>query len=350
MNYITELTKEELSTILQSEGFERYRAGQIFRWFYKHLINFEKLDKTNIPVKLKQYLKENFTLHSIKVQNIIKSQDKTIKLVFKLEHNTFIETVLIPQKRVSVAMYTICISTQAGCPVRCVFCASGKKGLLRNLAASEIVEQILHALRITKSDNINKRPIQNIVIMGMGEPLLNIDNVIKALKIIHHSEGINIGWNKITLSTVGIKGKLEKLIEEKTTPNLALSLHAPNENLRKKLIPFKGIYPIDEFLNDGLKYKSITKKDVTIEYVLIENVNNSINDAKELSLLLRNYPFKVNLIPYNPVDGFKWTTPDPHKILAFENILRQNNITTTIRANMGKDINSACGQLALISK
>lgn len=349
MNCITEFTREELETKLTIIGFKRYRARQIFTWIYKHLIDFSELEKINIPIGLKQYLKGNFTVHNINVHSVLKSKDKTIKLVFKLEDNAFIETVLIPQRWKDQDVFTICISTQAGCPVRCVFCASGKNGLLRNLTVSEIVGQILCAMKITKSNSISKRPIQNIVIMGMGEPLINVENVIKSLEIIHHPEGINIGWNKITLSTVGIKGRLERLIEEQITPNLALSLHAPNEKLRKKLIPFQGTYPIDEFLNDGLKYKNITKKDVTVEYVLLDNMNNEPDYAKELSLLLRNYPFKVNLIPYNPVDGFNCTTPHHQKTLAFENILRKNNIMATVRTNMGGDINSACGQLALKS-
>lgn len=347
INYITEFTLEEFKIKLCNAGFEWYRANQIFRWFYKHLLSLDNFDKINIPRRLKQYLKINFLPYNSRIQKTLESDDGTKKLIIRLEDNNYIETVLIPQRWKNQNIYTLCISIQVGCPIRCVFCASGKNGLIRNLSTSEIVEQVLIAIKITKIGNIKTRSIQNIVIMGMGEPLVNIDNVIKALKIIHNPQGLNIGWNKITLSTIGIKGKLERLIKEKVTPNLALSLHSADDNLRRKLIPSKAIYPIPELLKDALEYKNITKKEVTIEYILLHNINDAAEDARKLASLLQNFPFKVNLIPYNLVEGFNYKTPKEQDILKFENILRQHNINTTIRKSTGNKIQAACGQLAL---
>lgn len=345
MQYLTGFTLEELKKRLYENGFESYRAAQIFIWIYKHLINLEDINKTNLPLKLKRFIKDNFLLHCIDLQNIITSSDGTKKLIFKLKDNFSIESVLIPQRWKDFNSYSLCISTQVGCSVKCIFCASGKNGLFRNLNTAEIVDQVLWALKLTKNTYIRSKTIRNIVVMGMGEPLLNIENVIKALKIIHNPKGINIGWHKITLSTVGIKGKLARLVEEKTTPNIAISLHSADESLRKKLIPFKAISSIDEVLSEALCYKKHTKKEVTVEYVLIQDINDKVSDAKRLLLLLRNYPFKVNLIPYNPVKEYEYKTPDKNQLLQFENILRRNNIKATIRKSVGDNISAACGQL-----
>jgi 23S rRNA (adenine2503-C2)-methyltransferase len=341
-------TENELAGILAKAGFEKFRAKQIFNSMYKNLTDPTSDANTTLPKPLKKFLKENFIFTKLILHTTYRSCDGTRKFAFKLNDATFIESVLIPQKG-KEDTFTLCISTQVGCPVKCIFCASGKKGLLRNLQTFEIVEQVISILKYlhTSISHPKKRKIQNIVVMGMGEPLLNFDNLSRALKILTNPNGLRWGWHKITLSTIGIKNKIKKMIEANITPNLAISLHAPNDTLRHTLIPYKAIMPINELLNEAIFYKKQTKKEVTIEYVMLQDINDTPQCAYELAALLKHKPFKVNLIPYNPIEDSTLKPSLLKTIERFSSILKSHSITTTVRQNMGQDISSACGQLAL---
>jgi 23S rRNA (adenine2503-C2)-methyltransferase len=240
---------------------------------------------------------------------------------------------------------TVCVSCQVGCPARCAFCASGKEGLMRNLTPAEIVEQVLHINHFLKEEC---ERVSHIVFMGMGEPMENYDSVVKAIEILNCVNGFNISQRRITVSTVGVVEGIKKLAnEELFKVNLALSLHAPNQNIRKKIIPYARKYPLEEVLMAVDEYSKITKRDITYEYTLLSGINDHLQNARELADLLQGKQCTVNLIPYNPVGGLNLNRPVKEKIENFRQILDDAGINTTWRYTKGKDIAAACGQLAL---
>ena len=307
-----------------------FRKKQVHRLLFHELIN--DWDKaTNLSLDLRKKLKQEFPLE-IK-SKLFKSKDKkTIKALIELEDGLQIETVLmIHGKRT-----TVCVSTQVGCSLGCLFCATGTMGLKRNLNYYEICEQVLLFKRI--------RNISNIVFMGMGEPFLNYDNTIKAIKLLNDSNGFNIGSRKISVSTSGIIPGIEKFIKEDLQVNLSISLHAPNNELRSKIMPINNKYPLDELIKIVDEYIIKTNRKVMLEYLMIKGVNDSIEYAEELYQLIKNKPlYMVNLIRYNPTG--KYSSSTSKTIKEFKEYLEKRGIFITQRYEFGKDIKGACGQL-----
>jgi 23S rRNA (adenine2503-C2)-methyltransferase len=334
---LLDLSIKDLEDQLITLNEKPFRATQIFQWIYKkNILSFDEMG--NLGFSLIENLKKTFKINSLKLIKIQESSDKqTKKYLFKLEDNYLIESVLILSKN----RKTICLSSQVGCSVKCSFCASGKKGFFRNLSLSEIIEQILFIKKDISSD------ITNIVFMGMGEPLLNLENVIKAIKIISHENYLNISQRKITISTSGIVEKINDLKKENLKINLVLSLHASNDETRKKIMPIASKYKIKDLLDSLRGYFDVTKRDISFEYILIKDFNDSRKDALELSKLLKNFQCTVNIIPYNPIDFLKYEKPSFSSVKSFKKILEDNHLIVTQRYTKGDDIAAACGQLAV---
>lgn len=330
------ITEEQLRQWLVEKGEKPFHASQILDWIYqKKAQSFEEM--TNLSKALREKLQNEFQLHTLKLKKTVDSDDgQTTKFLWELSDGNLVESVLIraPDRR------TVCVSSQVGCPARCAFCASGKKGLMRNLETAEIVEQVIHIDRYLKDERVC-----HIVYMGMGEPFENYDNVLHSIQLIH--KGLNISQRKITVSTVGIVNKILRFAKEDLSVNLVLSLHAPNQHLRQKIIPYARKYGLTELLDAMLFFAHHTKRNVTYEYTLMQGINDQELHAKELAQLVRNHPCTVNLIPYNPVDGLFLKRPEKDDIERFREILVDAGIPTTWRYTKGKDIAAACGQLAL---
>ena len=332
---LRELSFQELESYLISIGEKSFRANQIFEWLYqKNVDDFSKL--ANLPAGLQQKLAEDFILHKPLVKEKLVSEDKTIKVLFELDDKERIETVLIPARERTTA----CISTQAGCKFGCRFCASGIGGWNRNLTSAEILNQILYVKSIA-----NENPLSNIVFMGVGEPLDNYDNLLKASRIINSPKGINIGARKITISTCGVVPKIEKLAQEGLQLELAISLHGSSNESRNILMPVNKKYPVDELIAACRKFGQATKRQITFEYILIKNVTCTEQCAQELGKLLKGLLCKMNLIPYNKVQEFDHETPSREEMTAFRNRLEQLGVHATIRMPRGRDVGAACGQL-----
>jgi len=340
MKEICSLSLKELKTWMEENGEKAFRAPQLFDWIYmKDAASFEAM--TNMSKELRSKLAGQFSFPVIKLLRTLESEDgETIKFLWELPDLKRVESVLI----MSDERRTVCISCQVGCPARCAFCASGKEGLLRNLSPAEIVEQVLHINRILK---LKGERVSHLVFMGMGEPLENYEAVVKSIDIFHHPEGLNISQRRITVSTVGVVEGIHRLAKEELKVNLALSLHAPNQHIRKKIIPYARKYPLEEILLAMDEYSRNTKRDITYEYTLIAGINDRFQHAEELARLLSGKQCTVNLIPYNPVDDLNLRRPEKEAIEEFRSILEEAGINTTWRYTKGKDIAAACGQLAL---
>lgn len=328
------ISKEQLEQYLVNMGEKKFRAKQIYDWIYKYAKSID--DIKNISNDLKVKLNENFSFTNLKIkQKLISKIDGTRKYLFELDDLNVIESVMMEYKH----GVSVCLSTQVGCKMGCTFCASGLDGLKRNLKASEILDQVLKI-----QEDIGKR-VSNIVLMGTGEPLDNYDEVLKFLRLINDKNGLNIGYRHITLSTCGLVREINKLAEEKLPINLAISLHSCYDENRKKIMPIARKYSIKELIDACKDYINVTNRRVTFEYALIENINDNKEDALKLSKLLKNMLSHVNLIPVNNVDENNYKRPNKKRIEEFKNTLINNNIEVTIRREMGKDINGACGQL-----
>jgi 23S rRNA (adenine2503-C2)-methyltransferase len=308
-----------------------FRKKQVHRLLFHELI--DDWDKaTNLSLKLRQELKQEFPLE-VKAKLFNSKDKKTIKGLIELEDGLKIETVLMIH---ADNRATVCVSTQVGCSLGCLFCATGKMGLKRNLNYYEICEQVLFFKRIRK--------ITNIVFMGMGEPFLNYDNTIKAIKLLNDSNGFNIGIRKISVSTSGIIPGIEKFTDENLQVNLSISLHAPNNKLRSKIMPINNKYPLDKLIKKVDEYIKKTNRKVMLEYLMIKDVNDSLEYAEELYKLIKDKPlYMVNLIRYNPTG--KYIGSDNNTIKKFKDYLEKRKIFTTQRYEFGKDIKGACGQL-----
>lgn len=325
---------------MQDLGEKPFRAAQIFDWIYvKWADSFDSM--SNLSMEFREKLKKEFSFPILKLLKTQESEDKeTLKFLWQLPDGKKVESVLI----MSGDRRTVCVSSQVGCPARCAFCASGQEGLMRNLSAGEIVEQIVH---INHFLSARGERVSHIVFMGMGEPLENYDAVVKSIEIMHDPKGLNISQRRITVSTVGVVEGIKKLGLEPLKVNLVLSLHAPNQHIRKKVIPYARKYPLEEILLSMDDYAKRTKRDITYEYTLMAGINDQKKHAEELSLLLQNKQCTVNLIPYNPVEGLRIGRPNGASIEAFRATLVEAGINTTWRYTKGKDIAAACGQLAL---
>ncbi|MBR0198446.1 MAG: 23S rRNA (adenine(2503)-C(2))-methyltransferase RlmN [Kiritimatiellae bacterium] len=327
---------EEWREILISASVRPFRAEQILHSLYRDWI--EDWDMaTTLPKDLREKLKEEFPITKALVKAVAKSGDGTEKLLVGFEDGEAVETVLIPARD----RFTQCISTQVGCAMGCVFCASGSRGVVRSLKADEIVAQYMLARK--------RGEITNIVVMGMGEPFANYDETLRALKLLNAGKGPNIGARHITISTCGVVPGFEKLASEGFQFELSVSLHAPNDKLRSELMPVNKRWPINELVEACKNYTLKTKRIITFEYTLIKGVNDSRAQAEELARLVKRVPMaKVNLIPLSPVEhrpDFK--TPDEKTLLMFLDVLMKANIQTMLRRSRGKDAAAACGQLRL---
>ncbi|MFH1188057.1 MAG: 23S rRNA (adenine(2503)-C(2))-methyltransferase RlmN [bacterium] len=323
---------KKLEKILKDEP--RYRLKQIGKLIFQDFIdNWE--DATNLPKGLREELNKNFSL-DIKSEFFISKNKRTVKAVLELADKSLIETVLMQYKERN----TVCLSCQVGCALGCKFCATGKMGFKRNLEVYEIFEQLLLFARYLKKD---KERINNVVFMGMGEPFLNYDNVISAIKIINDKDKFNIGARKISISTAGIIEGINRLALENMQVNLAVSLHAPNDELRKRIMPIAKKYTIYEIMKAIDDYLKKTGRKVMIEYVMIDGVNDAIENAQALSKLLCHKLCMANLITYNPTEDYKPSKKE--NIEQFMEILEKNKIEAVLRASFGHDVQGACGQL-----
>jgi 23S rRNA (adenine2503-C2)-methyltransferase len=328
------LTVEEMEKFLISINEKKFRARQIYRWIHKGVNSFD--DMTDISIGLQNKLKKEGYIDNIKISAKYKSSiDGTVKYLMELRDGNLIECVVMSYSYGN----SICISTQAGCSMGCAFCASTIGGRIRNLTSGEMLGEILEA---GKDSGYS---ISNIVLMGTGEPLDNFDNVIKFLKIVNHPSGINIGMRHITISTCGIIPRMYEFADLDLQVTFAISLHAPDNEIRKEIMPVAKVYDYDELLDACRYYINKTNKRVTFEYALIDGINDSAECADELAHKIKNMLCHVNLIPVNNIESSKFKKPDRAKVLEFQSILIKYGIDTTIRRELGSDINAACGQL-----
>jgi len=337
---IKNLTLTELEELILSLGEKRYRAHQIMRWMYhRNTSSFEEM--TDLPKEFLGRIENAFHLSNLKPQKVKTSHDGTYKFLFELKDRNYIESVLIPEKK----HRTICVSTQVGCALGCKFCLSGKDGLIRNLDTSEIVNQVC----AIKNDFLIRDETLNIVFMGMGEPLANYENILKALKILTSPFGFNFSHRRITVSTAGLIPEIKRLGQELPV-NLAISLNAANNSLRNFLMPINKKYPLDKLLEVASKTPLPSRKRITFEYILIKNINDSLKDAEKLAKLLRYIRCKINLIPFNEHEGVEFKRPDDKAVDQFRHFLGSKNFTVMVRESKGNDILAACGQLGYLSK
>ncbi|MGI5840435.1 MAG: 23S rRNA (adenine(2503)-C(2))-methyltransferase RlmN [bacterium] len=328
----------ELETFLAAFGEKKYRAAQIFAWLYKHgAVSFAAM--TNLPKELRRRLSETAAICDLPVLARRAAADEaTAKYLFGLADGHAVESVLMRHSYGN----SVCVSTQVGCRMGCAFCASTLGGLIRNLTPAEIADQVLAIRRLARNDD---NAVHSIVIMGSGEPLDNYDNVLKFMRLMNEPLGINISFRKITLSTSGLVPEIIRLAKEDIPITLSVSLHAPNDALRDELMPVNRRYPLGELLAACREYAATTGRRVTFEYALIDGVNDGEEQARELALLLRGLLGHVNLIPLNPVRERGWQRSPAGAAERFRTILQNRGITTTIRREMGADIDAACGQL-----
>jgi 23S rRNA (adenine2503-C2)-methyltransferase len=344
---IKSLLAGELQTELQGLAEPSYRADQIMHWLYeKRVRSFEEM--SDLPRDLRAQLANKFAFRKIYIARVLGSRDTTRKFLFRLSDGNLIESVLIPA---SPALYgeksdrrTICISTQVGCAYGCKFCASGLEGFSRNLRANEIVDQIIAIERETGEK------IDNIVFMGMGEPLANFENVMRAIRIINASWGLGIGARHITVSTSGLMPQIRKLADEPLQIRLAVSLHGATDEVRNQIMPINRRYNIETLLSACDYYVTRKKQRLSFEYILIAGVNDAADQAQLLAGHARRLRAKVNLIPYNRVEGLEWFRPSRDRQEKFLSILRGRGIPATLRREKGGDIDAACGQLRLQTK
>lgn len=348
MQDIKELTLEEVENLLTAWKQEGFHAQQIFSWIYKRgALDFDKM--SDLPLGLRKRLKENFYLLNLKLIKKLKSQDDTEKFLFELKDKNLIEAVTIPtEKRI-----TGCISTQVGCKFACRFCASGLLGFKRNLTSGEMIDEVLYL-----KNNSSGRRLTHLVFMGIGEPLDNYDNVIKAIRIINSRFALNIGARRITISTCGIIPGIKKLQNEGLQVELSISLHAADDKIRSQLLPINKKYPLGDLIQACKEYINRTKRQITFEYVLIKDINSDLPNAQNLSKILKTLRLcKVNLIPVNPVNPTParrgWVKelniepPNKLEILLFRDYLLKSGINVTLRRPRGQDIEAGCGQLRL---
>lgn len=332
---IYDLTIDELTDYFINNNDKKYYATELFSWLYdknKRITSFD--EATNLKKETREKLKNDFVISNIEIVTVERTKDVR-KYLFKLNDNEHIEAVLMNHDYGN----SLCISSQVGCNMGCKFCESGRRKKVRNLTTGEMVEQILKV-----EDESNLR-ISHVVIMGIGEPFDNYDNICNFIKIINHSKGLNIGARHITVSTCGLVPKILDFANFPYQVNLAISLHAPNDELRKEIMPIAKAYPLKDLMNAIKIYLEKTNRRVTFEYIMLNGVNDSIDNALELANLLKGINAYVNLIPYNETEALQFKRSNPLTIAKFYDILKKNNITVTIRREFGGTISAACGQL-----
>lgn len=345
MTDLYRLLPEEMEQLVIDMGYPRYRADQILLpLYYKFPKNISEIKQ--LPKQMREELiQSGYTIGSTKEIHQVVSQDGyTMKLLLGLSDNSSVETVLMQYpstKLFGIPRSTICVSTQIGCAMGCVFCATGQMGFETNLKAEHIVSQVIHFAEILQKRN---QHVTNIVFMGMGEPMANYDEMIRAIRILTHPKGFGIGQRHITISTIGLTSGIDKLADEDLQIGLAISLHAPNDKLRKQLVPTASPNSVKEIIDAGRRYFKKTGRRVTFEYALMDGINDSIETAMELASLLKGNGSHVNLIPINPTAG-DFKRPSTGRVLKFEKILLDAGINCTVRVEKGTEISAACGQL-----
>jgi 23S rRNA (adenine2503-C2)-methyltransferase len=332
------LYEAELAEALKSLGVEKYRARQVMEWIYaRGAKSFAEM--TNLSKPLRERLEQHAYMGTLRVlAKQVSQKDGTIKFLFELDDGHAVESVLLPHDYGN----SVCISTQVGCAMGCRFCASTLHGLVRNLSAGEIVDQVL---AIQEELNNEQRRVSSIVIMGSGEPLANYENVVRFIRLLHLPYGLNIGYRNITLSTSGLVPEIDRLAGEELPITLSISLHASNDQIRSELMPINRRYPIAELMGACDRYVKQTNRRITYEYALICGVNDELDHARQLADLLAGRLCHVNLIPINAVPERGYHQPSAETVRRFRDVLQRNGIETTIRKEMGSDIDAACGQL-----
>ena len=334
MKSLFEYTLEELEKELTELGYSKYSASQIYDWVYrKKVLDFSLM--SNIKKELREYLTLTYSLKLPEVEKREKSADSTLKLLLKCEDGAMVECVLMHHDYGT----SLCVTSQVGCAMGCAFCASGLLKKERNLNASEIVGQLL------KVEEESNEKVSHVVIMGTGEPLDNMEEVLKFIKIINAPKGLEIGIRHITMSTCGLVPKIYELADMNLGINLAISLHAPTDDLRSKLMPINKVYDLKELIEAVKYYFEKSGRRITFEYLLLKGVNDSLLMADKLADLIKGLNSYVNLIPYNAVDEFQFKTATEESVSAFYNQLKKRGINVTKRRRMGDDIDAACGQL-----
>ena len=319
----------ELEEMLGELGQPKFRAAQLYRWLQSGETDFDSM--TNIPLSLRNELKEKTYIADVKIVRKFKSRlDETVKYVYELYDGEYIESVLMKYEH----GYTVCISTQVGCRMGCSFCASGIAGLTRNLTASEMLAQRDNGIRVS-----------NVVMMGMGEPLDNFDNSVRFLRLVSDDKGINIGLRHISLSTSGVVSGIKRLKEYNLPITLSISLHAPNDEIRSSIMRVNRKWNIEELLKACKEYQAVTTRRISFEYALIDGLNDSDECAAELAKRLKGIMCHVNLIPANPVKENSFKKPDKNRIIRFRDLLIKKGVNATVRRTLGADIDASCGQL-----
>lgn len=332
------LELNELEKLITKEWNERkFRARQMMIWLYhKRATTFDEM--TVLSKDFRRFLNESAYISKLKLINrTVSDEDDTVKFLFELEDGNQIESVLI----YDAERITVCVSTQVGCAQGCKFCATGRMGLIRNLTAAEIIDQVMMVEEI----EFGGKAVTNVVFMGMGEPLANYDNTLKALRLMTAPEGLMIGARKITLSTSGLASQIRRFTDEGLKAGLALSLNAPTDELRSKLMSVNRTFSIDETLEACRKWAVKVGRRVTIEYVLIKDVNDSLEYARMLCEMMKDIPSKFNLIPFNEIEGISFKRPSPERVEKFRKTVADRYYIAPVRQSKGRDISAACGQL-----
>ena len=361
---IKSLARDELEARLAAWQQPSYRVTQLLEWLYsRRVTNWD--DMTNLPAGLRDKLAQSFSIHTLELVRQQGAHDATRKFLWRLRDHSLIESVLIPANpalyRDASDRHTLCISTQVGCAYGCKFCASGLDGWKRNLTPDEIIEQVLSVERLNSQSSVQSQPsgakprtgdrelrtVDNLVVMGMGEPLANYDNLLKALRILNAPWGSGIGARKITISTSGLAPQIRRLAGEPEQFRLAISLHGATDDVRNKIMPVNRKHPLKELLAACEDYQGKKGRMLTFEYILIANLNESLEQARLLAALAKKLFAKVNLIPYNRVEGLPWERPADDVCEAFLTTLERQKVNATLRREKGGDIDAACGQLRL---
>ncbi|SCA63667.1 Probable dual-specificity RNA methyltransferase RlmN 2 [Chlamydiales bacterium SCGC AG-110-M15] len=337
------LSKADLTDWFVSNNEATFRVKQLLDWVYNRGVD-DVSQMSNLSLSLREKVAKAFSFSTLDFVRCSDSGDgETYKYLWRLSDGKLVESVLI----CSGERRTVCVSSQVGCAARCAFCASGQKGLFRNLSSAEILEQVWRINGMLKEKG---ERVSHIVFMGMGEPMDNYDSVVKAIQQLISPDAVGISQRRITVSTVGVVDGIRKLASENFTVNLALSLHAPNQEVRKKIMRYARKYPLEEVMDAMDVYAMKTKRDITYEYILISGINDQLNHADELVDLVRSRQCTVNLIPYNPVPGLRLKRPQRQDIEGFQRVLKRQRINHTCRYTKGDDIAAACGQLAMMEE
>ncbi len=342
MKNLRQLTLAQIEAIFEEWGEKKFRAKQVYDWIWQKHVNAID-DMSNVSKELRQKLKEHYYLHKVNVHHAQYSEDGTIKSRLQLHDGHFVEGVLIPTD----TRMTACVSSQVGCSLSCKFCATGYMDRKRNLEYDEIVDEVT-IINDQAQKHFNKH-LSNIVFMGMGEPMLNYSNMIKAIERITAPDGLGMSPSRITVSTAGVAKMIKKLAEDNPKVNLALSLHAANDAKRNEIMPINETNDLQTLTEALTYYYNLTKNPITFEYILFNDFNDSLKDADELIKICRKIPSKVNLIEYNPIGMARFEKPDEEKVDHFMEYLQRHKVNARLRRSRGKDIDAACGQLANIN-